>query len=518
MLASRSRRVSRRSVVSRSIVREDQTDFGTLVRFLLRGLVVALPLGLLMAAGVYYLSQRIAPTYEASAVILATKSTNTSVSQSTSLSAPPIESSAYSAIALTRPVLLDAISRLGTQKLKPEDLRGTVGVSVEGDAQDLSNLMTVSVQAATPQEAARRANAVAQALVDWDYQRASRNIGQRIDTLEEQIGALDDSIESLRLMGQVASQTEIESRISLRSQQQEELSYARALLDSASGLLAVVEPATPVLVPVAPRPVFNALLATVVTVFLVYGIALLRSAVDTRLRDVEAVAGATNLPVLAEFPDSRNTQLLREAADFLQARLLLAPPASGTRVVLVASPKSGEGKSTLAFNLAESLTRHGHRTLLVDADLRQPTLTQRYQIPSSQDSLLDFMKNPERCVPTWLEVAGSAIEMVPNFQSTPTPLLGRGMAACIEVWKRDYEVIVLDSAPLLPVADTFSLTPLCTHAVMVANIKQSDRRSTKLATDRLIEMGVPLVGVVVMQVKQRLGRRDYNRYLKVAAE
>lgn len=499
-------------------MREDQADFGMLIRFLLRGLVVALPLGLLAAVGVYFFSQRLTPTYEASAVILATKSSNTSMSQSTTLTAPPIEASAYSAIALTRPVLLDAISRLRTQGVTPEDLQDAIAVTVEGDAQDLSNLITVSVQADTPGSAARRANALAEALVDWDYQRASRNIGQRIDTLEEQIGALDDSIESLRLMGQVASQSEIDSRISLRSQQQEELSYARALLDSAAGLLSVVEPATPQSEPVAPRPAFNAALAAVVTIFLIYGISLLRSAVDTRLREVEAVAETTDLPILAEFPDTRNVQMLREAADFLQARLLLASPASGRRVVLITSPKSEEGKTTVAFSLAESLTRHGHRTLLVDADLRQPTLAKRYGISSSQDSLLDFLKNPERCVPTWLEVAGSVIEVIPNFQSSTTALLGRNLAACLEVWKRDYEVIVLDSAPLLPVADTFAMTPLCTHAVMVANLKKSDRRSSKMATERLLAMGVPLVGVVVTQVKQRLGRREYRRYLKAVAE
>lgn len=489
-----------------------------LIRFLLRGLIVALPLGLLAAAAVYFLSQRLPPTYEASAVILATKSTNTSVSQSTSLTAPPIEASAYSAIALTRPVLLDAISRLRTQGVTPRDLQETLSVGVEGDAQDLSNLITVSLQAKTPGAAAQRANAVAQALVDWDYQRASQNIGQRIDTLEEQIGALDDSIESLRLMGQVASQTEIDSRISLRAQQQEELSYARALLDSAAGLLSVVEPAIPQPEPVAPRPTFNAALAAIVTIFLVYGVALLRSAVDTRLRDVDAVAEATDLSVLAEFPDSKNTQLLREAADFLQARLLLAPPASGTRIVLVTSPKSEEGKSVVAFHLAESLTRHGHRTLLVDADLRHPTLAQRYGIPRTQDSLLDYLANPEGRAPTKLEVTGSVIDVVPNFQSSATALLGRGLAACLEIWKRDYEVIVLDSAPLLPVADTFAMAPFCTHAVMIASLKKSDRRSSKLATERLLAMGVPLVGVVVTQVKQRLGRREYRRYLKAVAD
>lgn len=480
--------------------------------------MIALPLALLAAAAVYFVSLRLPPTYESSAVVLATKESNTSgaISESTSLSAPPIEAEAYNAIVLTRPVLNDAISRLGTSELTPDDLIDVISVSVDGDRQALSNLVEVSVQADSPQAAARRTNAVAEALIEWDYLRASQNLGQRIETLEEQVSSLDESIESLRLMGQVASPTEIESRVRLRSQQQEELSYARALLDSASGLLSLVEPAVPVPEPVAPRPLFNAALAAIVTAFLVYGVALLRSAVDTRLRDIEAVSQVTNLPVLAEFPNanSKNAPLFREAADYLQARLMLATSSANPRVILITSPRAEEGKTTVSLHLAESLARHGHRTLLVDADLRQPSIAQRYGVPAGQDSLLDYLKRPEGRTPTTLEVEGRVFDLIPGVQGPRPALLGQNLAACLDLWKRQYDVIVIDSAPLLPVADTFAIAPLCTHTVMIANLRRSDRRSTQTATERLSAMAVPLVGIVVTQVKQRLKRSDYRRYLR----
>ncbi len=484
----------------------------------MRGLLIALPLAALVAAGVYVLSERLEPTFEASAVILATKSTNTFSSTSTSLSAPPIEAAAYSDLALTRPVLEDAIARLGARGLSVAELRDTVSVTVQGERDALSNLIEVQVQAGTARIAARRANAVAQALVDWDYRRASQNIGQRIDTLEAQITSLDSSVESLRLMGEVASQSEIDNRVSLRAQQQEELSYARALLDSAAGLLSIVEPATPPPVPVTPRPLFYAALAAVFTVFVVYGVALLRSALDTRLRDVEAVRQATDLPVLAEFPDTRNAHLLREAADYFQARLLLASSTPGKRVILITSPKSDEGKTTVALHLAESLTRHGYRTLLVDADLRQPTIAKRYNLPQNDDSLLDYLAAPDKHQPTKLIVSGSDLDVVPGFRPAATPLLGRNLPVCLELWKRDYDVIVIDSAPLLPVADTFSIAPLCTHTVLVTNFKRSDRRSLSTAAERLKAMGIPLLGVVATRAKQRLDNREYRRYIRTVTE
>lgn len=499
-------------------MRDEQADAKLLLKFLLRGLLLALPLGALAAVGAYYLSERLPLTFEAAATILATREANTASTTATSLSAPPIEASAYSEIALTRPVLEDALARLGVRGLNAEaleDFRESVAVSVGGERDALSNLITVSVQAPTAAASARRTNAVAQALVAWDYRRASQNVGQRIDTLEAQIRSLDESIESLRLMGAVASPAEIENRVSLRAQQQEELSYARALLDSAAGLLTVVEPATPPPTSVAPRPVFNAALAAVFVVFLVYGVSLLRSALDTRLRDVAAIKEVADLPVLAEFPDTRNAHLLREAADYFQTQLLLSTATPGKRVILITSPKSGEGKTTVALHLAESLTRHGHRTLLVDADLRQPAIAKRYRVPENQGSLLHYLFDPEQYGPTRLTVSGSRLDLIPSFKPTATPLLGRNLPACLELWKRDYDVIVLDSAPLLPVADTFTIAPLCTHTVLVGNLKRSDRRSFRTAAERLTLMGVPLVGTVVTRVRERsLHSREYRRYLR----
>ena len=500
-------------------VREDQADLGALIKFIWRGLWLALPLGVLAAAGVYFASQQLEPTFAAEATILATQATAASP---TGLSTPPIEASAYSAIAKTRPVLADAIGRVGSSEL-PESFRDDVSVAVEGDRQDLSHLIYVQVQAAAPQVAARRANAVAQALVDWDWQRSSQNIGQRIQTLEEQIAALDDSVQSLRLMGEVAQQSEIDDRISLRAQQQEELFYTRALLDSASGLLSVVEPAVPDPEPVAPRPLFNAALAAIFTFFLVYGVALLRSALDTRMPDADTVGDTAGLPVLAEFPDSKNKLLLKEAADYFQARLLLATVSrtpfhnEGPRVVLVTSPKSGEGKTTVSVQVAESLARHGHRTLLVDADLRRPALAKHYRIPAGQDSLSDYLGTPEGRAPTRVEVSGGTLDVIPNFRAGAPAQLSRRLPDCLKEW-RDYDVIILDSAPLLPVADSFALAPLCTHTVLVANLKSSDRRSLKSAAERLDAMGVTLAGMVVTQVKGRLEGRQYRRYFQVGAD
>ena len=99
-----------------------------------------------------------------------------------------------------------------------------------------------------------------------------------------------------------------------------------------------------------------------------------------------------------------------------------------------------------------------------------------------------------------------------------TPLLSRNLPVCLELWKRDYDVIVIDSAPLLAVARHLFGRALCTHTVLVTNLKRSDRRSLSSAAERLEVMGVPLVGVAVTRAKQRLDSREYRRYIRALAE
>ena len=149
-------------------------------------------------------------------------------------------------------------------------LRSDLGVSTESFRQSDPILIYLSFENPSPETAATTANAIAESLVRWDRNRASANIEQRITTLEQQLGALEDSITNLRLQGGVANQNEIDRRISLQAQQQEELFYARALRNSTTGLLSVVQPAPVPIRPVAPRPLLNAALAVVFGVFLLY--------------------------------------------------------------------------------------------------------------------------------------------------------------------------------------------------------------------------------------------------------
>ncbi len=496
---------------------ESQASIGELFRFVFRGLLVALPIALLLAAAAFFLSQQLEPVYEATTTILAAESS--SASSDRVLTPPPIEHSTYQTIILSNPVIESAYAQFGQMNPSRSDLsalRKELLIEIDGGRDDVSSLIYLTAAAPTGENAAVYSDAVAQALVAWDRERASANITQHISTLEGQIEALDDSIESLRLMGDVGNQNEIESRMALRAQQQEELFYARALKNSTTGLLTIVEPATVPPRPAAPNPVRNAALAAILGIFIVYGVLLLRNALDSRLRRVEDVA-ALGLSILAEVPKvSKSRRLSPEAMSFLRTNLLFAAQ-EGPKVFLISSAKGAEGKSSVALNLAESFARNDYRTLLVDADMRKPDVADEYRIaPGSRKQLADFLRNPELDVTA--ETTHVAInqtqnlEVIPTFEPTSAApeLLSSGVRACLECWRKHYDVIVIDSAPLLPVADSLTIAPFCTGTVLVASLAGTDRRSLQVAAERLQNIGVRVLGAVVTQVGRASAHYGYG--------
>ncbi|MCA1791786.1 MAG: polysaccharide biosynthesis tyrosine autokinase, partial [Thioalkalivibrio sp.] len=437
----------------------------------------------------------------------------------TLVTAPPLDPSAYRAAALSSAQLRTVLQATGTSTPTTANiakLRGATEIRVENDRN--SALFYFSVVADDPDEAAALANAAASALVAWDVQRATSNLQQIIASLESQIASLSDQIAELR-RSDVAPQDQLDGRIQLRADRQEQLSYARTLVNSAVGLLDILEPAEPRLAPIAPRPVRSAMLAFVLGLFVVYGLMLLRDALDTRLRDSDDLSRATGLPVLAEFPKiARSSRgLPTEASNYLRTNVMFATADDHPKVLLVTSSMQTEGKTSVASGLAESFARNGHRTLLVDADLRKPMIGQKYGLDAgTSTSLRHWLRDPADAPQPTIIALGSAVslDIVPSFDADPSPteLLNRGFAAALEHWRTEYDVIVIDSAPVLPVADTLTIASLCSGTLLVASADQTDRRRLAATVSLLRRIGVRLIGVVATNLASGADTADGYGY------
>ncbi len=492
-----------------------------LVGFVLRGAVVAGILAVLAGGVTFFLGQRQDPVYRAEATLLVVRGTAGFTQLGlTPVTAPPIDLGAYQVAATSDRVLVDALQLMGVEAPNAGEIRAlrrSVGSTVDAGVRD-SSLLRIDARAPTPEVSVRRANAVAMALVTWDRARASDTMTRVIATLEQQIEALSEQVRSLQVIGDAASQTQVDGLVRLRAEQQQQLAYARALIASAEGLVSMMQTAETTVRQVAPRPAMNAIIAALLAIALTYVVLLLRAAFDTRMRSADDIAAATGAPVIAEFPVARgrNEGRLREASSYLRAKLLFATAEAHPRVFMVTSAQDAEGKTTVALHLAEGFVRYGYRTLLVDADLRSPSLLEHYQVMGSTGDvtpLRGWLQDPEgRHRVLRIKMVGEGVlDLVPQFDRTEDApeALGRGFWRLLERWAH-YDVVVIDTAPVLAVADPLIIAPLCTGTVLVVDPNRTDRPSAVAAAQMLRGVGSQLLGVVPNQVATSRKRFAYG--------
>ena len=482
-----------------------------LVRFVLRGLIPAVLITGAVGAAVYVWSARQPAVFQADATLLLARTTGGLTQFGLSpVTAPPIDLGAYRVAAVSDQVLTDAWRLMGVEEpslTQIRSLRGRVGTSTDAGVRD-SSLLRVEARGETSGDAIARANAVARALTAWDDRRSSESLNRVIATLEQQIEALSEQVRTLQTVGDAGSEGQIEGLVRLRAEQQQQLGYARALVASAQGLLSILQVADTTPRQIAPRPLMTAAVAAFLTVVAVYALLLLRAALNTRLRGPEDIAAVTGLPVLAEFPTTgrRGDPRLREASSYLRANLLFNSEDVQPRVFMITSAVDGEGKTTAASELGESFARYGYRTLLIDADLRSPSLIERFEVIGAvgRDSTTEGWLDDPAGGHEYLSVSlgdDDHLDVIPQVQpvTNAAELLGRRFRTALHSLDA-YDVVVIDTPPLLAVADALVIAPHCSGTILVVDRQRSDRRKLLAAMSALQRVGVPVIGVVANRV------------------
>lgn len=251
----------------------------------------------------------------------------------------------------------------------------------------------------------------------------------------------------------------------------------------------------------------------------VLGLALAAAAVsiaellDDRLATAEEIGLALGVPVIGEIPkpaaDPPTSLLADEEADApvfeayrnLRARLVTRlEDVSHGKIILVTSPEAGEGKSTVAANLARVLAMEDQRVLLFDAELRWPCMKGLLGDPRGRglEELLrgevDLQEAVQRSRIPGVDVLGAdtgllrAPEMAGSLRFQAALRAARGL----------YDFVVIDSAPVTLVSDTALVARRSDATVLVVRQGQSSRGAALSARKRLLEMGAPLMGAVVL--------------------
>ncbi len=254
-----------------------------------------------------------------------------------------------------------------------------------------------------------------------------------------------------------------------------------------------------------------------------FGAALLRSVVDTRVHGPRDVATSTDSPILATLgfdhdakrrplivsADPRNP--LAEAYRALRTNLQFVDLGSGNGSFVVTSAMPSEGKTTSTANLAIALAETGARVVLIDADLRRPRVAEVMGLENAAGltDLLIGRAEVHDVVQPW---GRTKLDVLPAGLVPPNPseLLGSAaMQALLELLTEQYDHVLLDAPPLLPVTDAAVLASMTSGAVVVTSARSSRTPQLRAALDRLDRVGASVLGIVVSMVAFR-GRKGYG--------
>lgn len=482
----------------------NESSLRELLQLLRRGLLPALVVGGLLGAGAFVYRGEEAPVFEAEASLVASQNAApASAVGVTLLTSSPIDVRAYRAAATSPAMLNTILGKLGVSDpghADRERLLSRLDVSVEETT--VSSLIHVVATSASAADSAAIANATADALLEWDQQRAVRSLNSIVQTLDAQINGIDEQIRAEQSGGGDAAR--INGWLTSRNELLSQRDAARALRTAAVGRLEILSPALEPDAPLPKRQVTYALASALLGAFVVVAYLLLRNALDPRMRSAEELVAAIGVPVLAEFtlPRRESRSIEPETANFLRAGVLYGLQGSGPTVLLVASSDGGEGSASVAFGLAESLARGDQRTLFIDADLRRPMSGAHYNLDPTRAVSLDQYLADEglRFEPAELRVSKQQfIHVVPSFRPVPhaSELLMRGFRARIEEWSRGYDIVVVNAPPLLRVSDGLTMAVYCSGVLLVCNLRKANRNKIRRATQLLERVRVRLVGAAV---------------------
>ncbi len=211
--------------------------------------------------------------------------------------------------------------------------------------------------------------------------------------------------------------------------------------------------------------------------------------------------------------------LLAESVDALRTQLLHAAQVEPLRVIMITSASGGEGKTSLAGHLATSLARARRRVLLVDGDLRNPGLHRQFGVPL-EPGLSEVLRGEKSFTDVVRPTPQNRLALVPagRWDSEAIQALAHKRSSSIfDVPKDEYDFIVVDSSPVLPVADSLLLGQHADGVVFAVLREESRLPAIYAAHQRLATLGIRLLGTVVIGVRGDGQVRLYP-YPKAAAD
>lgn len=290
--------------------------------------------------------------------------------------------------------------------------------------------------------------------------------------------------------------------------------------------LTVIEPAQLPTEPISPNIAINVLLAAAAGLMLAVAAAMLLEYLDDTLKSADDLNISLNLTALgsveriegSDYKDKLISahdpfSLMAESYRLVRSNIQFMGVDQPTKSIVITSSNPGEGKSMTAANLAIAMAQAELRTIIVDADLRRPTMHKVFGVPNL-GGLTDLLRSPELELGSQMKNTG--IEHLQLLTSGPLPpnpaelLSSQRMAQLVQRLEEMADVVIFDSPPVLAVIDAAVLSKRASGVMLVIQAGRTRRDAARQAIKRLEQVGTNILGAVLNQVSSR--GRDSHQY------
>jgi tyrosine-protein kinase Etk/Wzc len=428
-------------------------------------------------------------------------------------------------------------------------LKANVDVA-EGALNDFQHAKgTVSLTAET-EKMLNRSVEIEKALSDLDLQRADlvgrfteshplvAAVGQKREKLRAEKAALaakmrdlpEQEIDSARLMRDVKAATELYTLLVNKAQE------LRVVKSGTIGNVRIVDAATRPYRPASPQPFLSCALGLVLGLAGSIGAVFIRRSIHGGLDDPDRIESLTGLPIYAAIPHSaRQVQLSQagararavepllaaldpadtavEALRSLRTNLQFALVESPSNIIAIEGPSPGIGKSFLCANFAHVLASTGQRVLLIDCDLRRGHLHRQFggerapglsEVLSGEAASLSSVVRPTSEPNLFVLTTGTR-------RANPSEMLGSPrLQRTLEIASKTYDVVIIDTAPVLAVTDAALIGRCAGINILVLRSGDHTPREIAQALKRLHQGGAVVKGIVINDAA--IGPSRYSRY------
>lgn len=358
-----------------------------------------------------------------------------------------------------------------------------------------------------------------------ELERPAREIQDQIDALPATVPGEPDSPERTALIAERDAEierarpetSELQAQI---SENQSDLAALERTRDQVtSGGAQLVSPGEEPTDPISPNPVRNGLLAAGLGLVIGVALAFLLEALDDTLRTKEDLEGLTHgitvmglIPIVPGWRDRSSTRVVSiedpgspvsEAYRTLRTSVQFLGVDRPVKLVQITSPNPGEGKTTTVANLGVAFARAGQRVAIVCCDLRRPRLEQFFDTPMTP-GFTSIIVGDATIDEAVVAIAGEPrLHVLASGPPPPNPselLSTRRARDVLEALGRQFDVVLVDAPPVLPVTDALLLGNLVDATILVTSAGRTSKRATRRALELLEQVDAVVEGTVLNYV------------------